>query len=74
MTTNAESFDVAASRAKYDLHLYVEDRAELIEKANSSKAQANPLELIGLYSGATIQTENINYERNTATQSDSKRD
>ena len=72
LTTNAESFYVAASRVKYDLHLYVEDFAELLDRASFSRVQANPLELINEYSAATIETGQFNYERNTS-QSKSKR-
>ncbi len=46
LTLSQESFYVAASRAKYNLQLYVENRARLIEKAQTSRAKLNPLELI----------------------------
>lgn len=65
LTTNAESFYVAASRAKYDLHLYVENFTELLDKVSSNEVQANSIELIGKYSATTIETEQFNHERNT---------
>ncbi len=46
LTLSQESFYVAASRAKYNLQFYVEDKASLIENASKSRAQQNPLELI----------------------------
>ena len=45
-TLSQESFYVAASRAKYNLQLYVENRAKLVEKASESQAQLNPVELL----------------------------
>ncbi len=45
-TLSQESFYVAASRAKYNLQFYVENRAKLVENAQTSRAQLNPLELI----------------------------
>ncbi len=46
LTLSQESFYVAASRAKYNLRFYVEDRESLIKNASTSRAQLNPLELI----------------------------
>ena len=45
-TLSQESFYVAASRAKYNLQFYVENKAKLVENAQTSRAQQNPLELI----------------------------
>lgn len=45
-TIGKESFYVAVSRAKYSLHLYTEDKAELMELAHLSRAKENPLELL----------------------------
>ncbi len=46
LTLSQESFYVAASRAKYNLQFYVENKAKLVEKAQTSRSQLNPLELI----------------------------
>lgn len=45
-TLGKESFYVAASRAKYDLQIYAEDRLALLERALVSHAKQNPLEAI----------------------------
>jgi Protein of unknown function (DUF3991) len=45
-TVSQESFYVAISRAKTDLKLYVQDQADLLERASQSKAKENPLELL----------------------------
>ncbi|WP_156114296.1 MobF family relaxase, partial [Myxosarcina sp. GI1] len=88
LTSNLESFYVAASRAKYDLQLYVENRARFIEKANTSKAQLNPLELIGEHRRRGVtessletatpepdlnQTSEVNYERKSNPERNSSR-
>ena len=46
LTLSQESFYVAASRAKYNLQFYIENRESLIKNASTSRAQLNPLELI----------------------------
>lgn len=66
-TLSKESFYVAASRAKYDLKIYAESSAALLEKAQESHAKQNPLEVLEeqhlkakanvFASLATIQTE-----------------
>ncbi len=86
-TLSQESFYVAASRAKYNLQLYVENRDKLVEKAQSSRAQSNPLELIGEHRLHLVvrtrystpqqqpnQTSQQDHERNQPTQSNSQRD
>ena len=86
-TLSQESFYVAASRAKYNLQLYVENRANLVEKAQSSRAQSNPLELIGEHRLHLVvetrystpqqqpnQTSQQDHEPNQPTQSNSQRD
>ncbi|WP_052056028.1 MobF family relaxase [Myxosarcina sp. GI1] len=86
LTSNLESFYVAASRAKYSLQLYVENRARFIEKASFSRAQLNPLELIGEHRRRVVtktpletaksdlnQTSETNYEPNHPTQSNPER-
>ncbi|MDJ0717499.1 MAG: MobF family relaxase [Prochloraceae cyanobacterium] len=45
-TLNKESFYVAASRAKYNLQIYAEDKSKLFEKAVESRAKKNPLEIL----------------------------
>ncbi len=45
-TVGKESFYVAVSRVKHDLKLYTENKAELLEKALTSRAKENPLELL----------------------------
>lgn len=45
-TLGKESFYVGISRAKYDLRIYAESSEALIEKAQSSRAKKNPLEVI----------------------------
>ena len=45
-TLSQESFNVAISRAKVDLHIYAEDTQKLLEFALESTAKENPLELL----------------------------
>ncbi|MDJ0597911.1 MAG: MobF family relaxase [Crocosphaera sp.] len=45
-TVGKESFYVAVSRVKHDLKLYTDNKAELLEKALTSRAKENPLEAI----------------------------
>lgn len=45
-TIGKESFYVAVSRAKYELKLYTEDKADLLERAQKTRAKENPLELL----------------------------
>jgi ATP-dependent exoDNAse (exonuclease V) alpha subunit len=45
-TIAQESFYVAVSRVKSDLKLYTTDKEELLERAKSSRAKENPLELL----------------------------
>ncbi|NJO93168.1 MAG: AAA family ATPase [Hydrococcus sp. RM1_1_31] len=45
-TLSQESFYVAASRAKYNLQIYVEDKEKLLTKAQQSQAKKNPLEIL----------------------------
>ena len=45
-TLSRESFYVALSRAKYDLHLYVEDETRFLSRMQTSNAKENPLELL----------------------------
>jgi conjugative relaxase-like TrwC/TraI family protein len=45
-TIGKESFYVALSRAKYELKLYTEDKADLLERAQKTRAKENPLELL----------------------------
>ena len=45
-TLSKESFYVAASRAKYNLDIYVQDKKQLLEKAIISQAKQNPLEVL----------------------------
>ena len=45
-TLSRESFYVALSRAKYDLHLYVEDKTRFLSRMQASSAKENPLELL----------------------------
>ncbi|SRR5579883_2280464 len=47
-TIATESFYVALSRAKYELKLYTQDKSKLLELAQRTKAQKNPLELLRL--------------------------
>ena len=56
-TLSQESFYVAASRAKYNLQLYVENRAKLVEKAKESQAQLNPIELLREQRKQEVATE-----------------
>ncbi|MGK7938139.1 MAG: hypothetical protein AB4206_20430 [Xenococcaceae cyanobacterium] len=46
-TLSKESFYVAASRAKYNLNIYAQDKKQLLEKAIISQAKQNPLEVLG---------------------------
>ncbi|MGK7947260.1 MAG: AAA family ATPase, partial [Xenococcaceae cyanobacterium] len=57
LTLSQESFYVAASRAKYNLQLYVENQTRLIKKAQTSRAQLNPLELIKAHRQKEVDTE-----------------
>ena len=41
-----ENFYVGVSRSKYDLKIYTEDKALLIERAQRSRAKENPVELL----------------------------
>lgn len=45
-TLSQESFYVAASRAKYNLQIYVENKEKLLQKAQESQAKKNPLEVL----------------------------
>ncbi len=45
-TLSKESFYVAASRAKYNLDIYSQDKKKLLEKAKQSQAKQNPLEVL----------------------------
>ncbi|MGK7896262.1 MAG: MobF family relaxase [Xenococcus sp. (in: cyanobacteria)] len=45
-TLSKESFYVAASRAKYNLDIYAQDKKQLLEKAKASQAKQNPLEVL----------------------------
>ncbi len=45
-TLSKESFYVAASRAKYNLDIYSQDKKKLLEKAKESQAKQNPLEVL----------------------------
>ncbi len=45
-TLSKESFYVAASRAKYNLDIYAQDKKKLLEKAITSQAKQNPLEVL----------------------------
>jgi conjugative relaxase-like TrwC/TraI family protein len=45
-TLSKESFYVAASRAKYNLQIYVEDREKFVQKAQESSAKKNPIEVL----------------------------
>ncbi len=45
-TLSKESFYVAASRAKYNLDIYAQDKKKLLEKAIISQAKQNPLEVL----------------------------
>jgi ATP-dependent exoDNAse (exonuclease V) alpha subunit/5S rRNA maturation endonuclease (ribonuclease M5) len=45
-TMNAENFYVAISRAKYDLKIYTEDKADLLQQVQKTRAKENPLEFI----------------------------
>ena len=45
-TLSKESFYVAASRAKYNLDIYAQDKKKLLEKAKASQAKQNPLEVL----------------------------
>ena len=45
-TLSSESFYVAASRAKYDVHIYAQNKEKLLEKAQQSRANQNALEVL----------------------------
>ena len=45
-TMGKESFYVAVSRAKHELKIYTEDKADLMERAQKSRTKENPLELL----------------------------
>ncbi|PSB43219.1 hypothetical protein C7B80_24870, partial [Cyanosarcina cf. burmensis CCALA 770] len=45
-TIAKESFYVAVSRAKHELKIYTEDKADLLERVQKSRAKENPLELL----------------------------
>jgi conjugative relaxase-like TrwC/TraI family protein len=45
-TLSKESFYVAASRAKYNLQIYVEDREKFVQKAQESSTKKNPIEVL----------------------------
>ena len=45
-TLSKESFYVAASRAKYNLSIYAQDKKKLEAKAQESQAKLNPLEVL----------------------------
>lgn len=59
LTLSKESFYVAASRAKYNIKLYVENRGELVEKASLSHAQLNPIELLREKNRQLVATESL---------------
>ncbi|NJO93175.1 MAG: hypothetical protein HC820_00235 [Hydrococcus sp. RM1_1_31] len=59
LTLSQESFYVAASRAKYNIKLYVENRDELVEKASRSRAQLNPIELLREKNRQKVATESL---------------
>ncbi|MDJ0747459.1 MAG: AAA family ATPase, partial [Xenococcaceae cyanobacterium MO_167.B27] len=56
LTLSRESFYVAASRAKYNLQLYVENKQGIVEKASETRSQKNPLELIQEHQRDTVVT------------------
>ncbi len=45
-TASTENFYVATSRAKYDLKIFTDNKAKLLEKALVSKTQSNPRDLL----------------------------
>ena len=45
-TLSKESFYVAASRAKYNLQIYAQDKEQLLTRAQKSQAKLNPLEIL----------------------------
>ncbi len=59
-TVGKESFYVAVSRVKHDLKLYSENKAELLEKALTSRAKENPLELLRARQKALFKETEVN--------------
>ena len=45
-TVSQQSFYVAASRAKYNLQIYAQDKEQLLTRAQKSQAKLNPLEIL----------------------------
>ena len=45
-TLSKESFYVAASRAKYNLDIYTQDKEDLLKRSQKSRAKQNPLEVL----------------------------
>ncbi len=68
-TVSQESFYVAISRAKYDLKLYAQDKADLLERAKESRAKENPLELLRQRLREQLEPEPIVNEAQTVAQS-----
>ena len=48
-TLSKESFYVAASRAKYNLTIYTQNKEQLLARAQKSQAKLNPLEILDKY-------------------------
>ena len=86
LTLSQESFYVAASRAKYNLQLYVSNQAKLVEKAQAPRAQLKGIELIREQKQKEVvstthstpeqqpnKTSQPNHERNQSDQSNLQR-
>ena len=56
-TLSKESFYVAASRAKYNLDIYTQDKEQLQERSKISQAKQNPLEVLDLDRQSAVHQE-----------------
>jgi conjugative relaxase-like TrwC/TraI family protein len=64
-TLNQEAFYVICSRAKYQLSLYTDDKAELLRLAQTSRAKENVSDYLPLLTGASA-SQSSTVQRNTA--------
>ena len=56
-TLSKESFYVAASRAKYNLDIYTQDKEDLLRRSQKSQAKQNPLEVLDLDRQSAVHQE-----------------